>query len=208
MQSQFNGGKIRISFPSNVAPESIKFVLKQLNPEAWHNCGGTDFHVKIRPASQAEVLDQRTGSGSSRGPSTPDTLLAATVRNLLINIAEFENRTELSLFQRFQLALDLVPTPEKAEPDVRRPRRFFRTRNSVVAIFESRSFRVPLVSAVSRLPTPPSHPRTRQLISQHSFSLLPICRRSPCCSPGCSTLHTSTSRGTKGARQNRSRPLP
>lgn len=118
MQSPFKDGKLRISFPPNVAPENIKFVLKQLNPEAWHNCGGTDFHVTVRPASHADHADHL---GSPRGPSTPDTLLPANVRNLLIKIAEFENRAQLSLFQRFQLALEVVPTPEKAEADVRPP---------------------------------------------------------------------------------------
>lgn len=116
IQTTFKNGKIRITFPSTKAPENIKFVLKQLNPQAWHNCGGTDFHVNVRPATAA---DHELLSGSSRGPSTPDTLLHPNVRELLIKVAEFENRAQLSLFQRFQLALELVPAPDKADPEVR-----------------------------------------------------------------------------------------
>lgn len=117
VQTPFKNGKVRIVFPANAAPENVKFVLKQLNPQAWHNCGGTDFHVSVRPAAQSDV--NADGSRTAPAHSTPDTLLPTTVRNLLITIAEFENRAQLSLFQRFTLALEVVPTVDKADPEVR-----------------------------------------------------------------------------------------
>lgn len=166
IQSPFRDGYIRVAFPADTAPENMTFVLKQTSPEAWHSCGGGDFRVKLKEPSGG-------GSGALAGPGGA----------VLAKICEAEGWERFSLFQRFCLALELTPPPERADQAARG------NFHGSTSPFDC------LVNAAQRLPAPALTGSSRP-----PLTLSRARRRRRSSSRGSATPPTSSSPGTKGAR--------
>ncbi|GFH24949.1 carbohydrate-Binding Module Family 45, partial [Haematococcus lacustris] len=51
-------GRLRLVLPEAQCPPSLVFVLKETQPEAWINDGGTDFRVQLKPPGLANLVDK------------------------------------------------------------------------------------------------------------------------------------------------------
>jgi hypothetical protein len=59
VQSPFvDGTTVSLTIPEAVCPNTIVFVLKELEPENWVNCGGQHFTIVIRQPSASAIADK------------------------------------------------------------------------------------------------------------------------------------------------------